>query len=128
MSNPEAIMQALTANTHPTHRWLPEDDVLSCDNCGVRTYHKDARVLCQGTVDEHSPRAEHSPDLSLYETSRRNWWKIRGHTPMFISADDRGSVHGCTRCSTMAVITLSRVARSTSNRALDAACNPKGTV
>ena len=45
------IMQALTANTHPTHRWMPEDDVLSCDNCGVRTYHKDARVLCPATVN-----------------------------------------------------------------------------
>ena len=122
-----AIMRSLTANTHPTHRWMPEDDVLSCDNCGVRTYHKDARVLCQGTVNEHSPRAEHSPDLSLYETSRRNYWRKRGHETMFITADADGSVHGCTRCSTMVVITLSRQAVSTSNRALNTTCDKKGT-
>ena len=128
MTTPEAIMQALTAGTHPTHRWMPEDDVLSCDNCGVRTYHRDARVLCPATVDEHSERAKESPELFRYETSRRNWWKTRGHTPVFISADDRGSIHGCTRCSTMVTIKIDRGERSTLNRALDAICNPKGTV
>ena len=127
MTTPETIMQALTANTHPTHRWMPEDDVLSCDHCGVRTYHRDARVLCPATVDEHSERALRLPLLHEFEATLYVRWIQQGHTPVYISADDHGSVHGCTRCSAMVVFAWHRKSWSLSSRILDTTCDKKGT-
>ena len=39
----------LTDNTHPSHDWQKDDDVISCDLCGVRTYNTAAADPCSTT-------------------------------------------------------------------------------
>ncbi len=36
----------LTDNTHPSHDWHPDDDIMACDMCGVRTYNDEAALPC----------------------------------------------------------------------------------
>jgi len=40
--------QGLTGNTHPSHDWHPDDDVIACDRCAVRTYSPAAKEPCVG--------------------------------------------------------------------------------
>ncbi len=40
-------MKPLTANTHPSHDFHPDDDVIACDVCGCRTYNDEAKQPCQ---------------------------------------------------------------------------------
>ncbi len=44
-------MKRLTDNTHPSHDFHPDDDVIACDVCGCRTYNGEANQPCQGTKD-----------------------------------------------------------------------------
>lgn len=36
----------LTENTHPSHDFHPDDDVIACDLCGCRTYNDEAKQPC----------------------------------------------------------------------------------
>lgn len=40
------------AGTHPSHDWHPDDDVVSCDGCGCRTYNAIAKVQCAAASTE----------------------------------------------------------------------------
>ncbi len=40
-------MKPLTENTHPSHDFHPDDDVIACDVCGCRTYSDEAKHPCQ---------------------------------------------------------------------------------
>ena len=113
------IMQALTANTHPTHRWMPEDDVLCCDYCGVRTYHRDARLPCPSHISERY-------DLVRIIAMLHARWREQGHNPMFVSVSDDNSTHGCSLCLVMVILTW-RYEWSLSSQALDTTCDKEGT-
>ena len=43
-------MTTLTENTHPSHDWHPNDDIISCVLCGCRTYNDEAKQPCEGAT------------------------------------------------------------------------------
>lgn len=45
----DIVIRWLTENTHPTHDWHPDDDIIVCDVCGCRTYNDEAKQPCKGT-------------------------------------------------------------------------------
>ena len=46
-------MRPLTDNTHPSHDWHPDDDIIACDLCGCRTYNAEAKRPCPEVDDDN---------------------------------------------------------------------------
>lgn len=44
--NPRPTTNWITDNTHPSHDWHADDDVMACDRCGLRTYNAKAKDPC----------------------------------------------------------------------------------
>lgn len=69
-------MTRLTDNTHPSHDWHPDDDVIACDLCGCRTYNDEAKQPCP---NRHSLVSELQADVDAGKLSERDALGILGY-------------------------------------------------